>query len=118
MKGKKTAIDQIIRTLREVEVLQGQADTIESACRKLSISEQTFYMWRKEYGSLSLDKAKKLKDLEKENARLKKLVADLSLDTVRQSRSIMMLSNTRPRPSMLIRMPASLSTPVKASEVN
>jgi putative transposase len=80
MKGRKTSVDQIIRTLREVEVLQGQGITIDNACKKLEVSTQTFYKWRKEYGNLSIDKAKKLKALESENARLKKLVADLSLD--------------------------------------
>lgn len=80
MKGKKTSVDQIIRTLREIEVLQGQGITIDNACKKLEVSTQTFYKWRKEYGNLNLDKAKKLKALESENARLKKLVADLSLD--------------------------------------
>jgi len=50
MKGKKTTVEQIIRTLREVEVLQGQCETIQSACRKLSVFVQTFYKWRKEYG--------------------------------------------------------------------
>ncbi len=70
MKGRKTSVDQIIRTLREIEVLQGQGIT----------PVQTYYKWRKEYGNLNLDKAKKLKALETENARLKKLVADLSLD--------------------------------------
>lgn len=80
MKGRKTSVDQIIRTLREIEVLQGQGITIDNVCKKLEVSTQTFYKWRKEYGNLNLDKAKKLKALESENARLKKLVADLSLD--------------------------------------
>ena len=80
MKGKKTSVDQIIRVLREVEVLQGKGSSIESSCKQLGVSVQTFYKWRKEFGNLSLDKAKKLKELEQENSRLKKLVADLSLD--------------------------------------
>lgn len=80
MKGKKTSVEHIIRVLREVEVMQGQGMSIEAACNKLSVSFQTFYKWRKEYGNLSLDKAKRLKELESENIRLKKLVADLSLD--------------------------------------
>ena len=79
MKGKKTSVEHIIRVLREVEVMQGQGLSIENSCKKLSISQQTFYKWRKEYGNLSLDKAKRLKELESENIRLKKLVADLSL---------------------------------------
>ena len=80
MKGKKTSVEQIIRVLREVEVLQAQGNSIETACKQLGISVPTFYKWRKEFGNLSLDKAKKLKELEQENSRLKKLVADLSLD--------------------------------------
>ena len=80
MKGKKTSVEQIIRVLREVEVLQGQGNSIDASCKQLAVSVQTFYKWRKEFGNLSLDKAKKLKELEQENSRLKKLVADLSLD--------------------------------------
>jgi len=66
--------------LREAEVLLGQGKNIKEACRALEISEQTYYRWRKEYGGLNITQAKKLKELEKENARLKGLVADLSLD--------------------------------------
>jgi putative transposase len=72
--------EQIIGLLREAEVLQGQGMTIGDVSRKLGISEQTYYRWRKEYGGLRVDQAKRLKELEKENGRLKKLVADLSLD--------------------------------------
>ena len=63
-----------------MEVLQGQGLSIEAACKKLGISSQSFYKWRKEYGKMDISKARKLKELEKENARLKRLVADLSLD--------------------------------------
>ncbi len=80
MKKAGTKVDKIIRQLREVEVLQAQAKTIAEASRKLGFTEQTYYRWRKEYGRLSLDQAKRLKELDKENTRLKKLVADLSLD--------------------------------------
>ena len=73
-------MEQAIKTLRQVEVLQGQGSTVVEACRKVAISEQTYYRWKKEYGRLSLDQARRLKELEKENAWLKKLVADLSLD--------------------------------------
>jgi len=66
--------------LRETEVLQSQGMTIGEASRKLGISEQTYYRWRKDYGGMRVDQAKRLKAFEKENARLKKLVADLSLD--------------------------------------
>jgi transposase-like protein len=80
MGRKHYTAEQIIGMLREAEVLQSQAMTIGEASRKLGISEQTYYRWRKEYGGMRMDQAKRLKELERENARLKKLVADLSLD--------------------------------------
>lgn len=61
-------------------MLLNQGSTVGEVCRKLSISEQTYYRWRKDYGGMRVDQAKRLKELEKENAQLKKLVADLSLD--------------------------------------
>jgi transposase-like protein len=79
-KGKATKIEVIISKLREAEVLQGKGQTVGQACRQLGISEHTFYRWRKEYGGLRLNQAKRLKELEKENARLKKLVAEQALD--------------------------------------
>ena len=72
--------EQIIAKLREAEVLLGQGKSINEVSRQLGISQYTYYRWRKEHGGLRIDQAKKLKDMEKENARLKKLVADLSLD--------------------------------------
>jgi transposase-like protein len=72
--------EQIINKLREAEIHLSQGATIAETSRKLGITEQTYYRWRKEYGGLRVEQAKKLKNLEKENARLKKLVADLSLD--------------------------------------
>ena len=72
--------EQIIMKLREAEVLLGQGKNVKETSRVLEISEQTYYRWRKEYGGLNTTQAKKLKELEKENARLKHLVADLSLD--------------------------------------
>jgi putative transposase len=72
--------EQIIGMLGEAEVLQGRGMTIGDVSRKLGISEQTYYRWRKEYGGMRVDQARRLKELEKENGRLKKLVADLSLD--------------------------------------
>ena len=72
--------EEIITRLREAEVLLGKGQTTGEACRKIGISENTYYKWRKEYGGMRINQAKRLKDLEKENARLKKLVADLSLD--------------------------------------
>jgi len=74
------APEQIIRKLREAEVELGRGMKTPEVCRKLGITEQTYYRWRKEYGGLRLDQAKRLKELEKENARLKKLVADQALD--------------------------------------
>jgi putative transposase len=79
-KRKVFSAEQIIMKLREVEVLFGQDKTVKEVCRVLEISEQTYYRWRKEYGGLNTTQAKKFKELEKENARLKNLVADLSLD--------------------------------------
>jgi len=72
--------DQIILKLREAEVLLGQGKTVREVCRSLEIHEQTYYRWRKEYGGMNTNQAKKLKELEKENTRLKTLVAELSLD--------------------------------------
>ncbi len=72
--------EQIINKLREAEVLLSQGSTVGEASRRLGVTEQIYYRWRKEYGGLRIEQVKKLKNLEKENARLKKLVADLSLD--------------------------------------
>ena len=72
--------EQIINKLREAEILLSQGETITLISKKIGVSTHTYYRWRKEYGGLRADQAKKLKTLEKENARLKKLVADLSLD--------------------------------------
>ena len=72
--------EQIIGKLREAEILLNQGATIGEASRKIGVTEQTYYRWRKEYGGMRIEQTKKLKELEKENARLKKLVADLSLD--------------------------------------
>jgi len=72
--------EQIINKLREAEIHINQGISISEASRKIGVTQQTYYRWRKEYGGLRIEQAKKLKNLEKENARLKKLVADLSLD--------------------------------------
>ena len=77
---RKYSPEQIIIKLREAEVLLSQGHTVKETTRKLGVAEQTYYRWRKEYGGLNTTQAGKLKQLEKENARLKKLVADLSLD--------------------------------------
>ena len=80
MAKKRFTPEQIITMLREAEVLLNQSNPVAEVCRKLGVSEQTYYRWRKEYGGMRVDQAKRLKELEQENARLKKLVADLSLD--------------------------------------
>ena len=72
--------EQIINRLREAEILLNQGMTVGEASKKISVTEQTYYRWCKEYGGMRVEQAKRLKDLEKENARLKKLVADVSLD--------------------------------------
>jgi putative transposase len=72
--------EQIINRLREAEVLISQGATIGEASRKIGVTEQTYYRWRREYGGIGVEQAKRLRELEKENARLKRLVADLSLD--------------------------------------
>jgi transposase-like protein len=78
--ARRLSVEKAIRVLREVEVLQSQGSTIGDACRKVGVTEHSYYRWKKEYGRLSVDQARRLKELESENARLKKLVADLSLD--------------------------------------
>lgn len=80
MGRKRFTSEQIITMLREAEVHLNQDSTVGEVCRKLGISEQTYYRWRKDYGGMRVDQARRLKDLEKENSRLKRLVADLSLD--------------------------------------
>ncbi len=79
-KKQRYSTEQIIRKLREADVLLSQDKSAEEIAKALEISKQTYYRWRKEYGGLNMTQAKKIKELEKENARLKTLVADLSLD--------------------------------------
>ena len=80
MPRKRYQPEEVIRKLREVEVLSSQGQSMEEVCRKIGVTGNTYYRWRKEYGGLRVDQAQQLKDLEKENGRMKKLVADLSLD--------------------------------------
>ena len=80
MARKQFTAEQIISKLREAEVLLAQGEKMGVVCKRIEVTEQTYYRWRKEYGGLRLDQAKRFKALEKENVRLKKLVADLSLD--------------------------------------
>ena len=79
--GKQNySVEQIITKLREVEVVCSQGRTVGEAVRQIGVSEQTYYRWRRQYGGMGAAEARRLKELEKENTRLKKLVADLSLD--------------------------------------
>lgn len=80
MAKQRFKAEEIILKLREIEIQQGKGADIETACRNAGITDATYYRWRKEYGGMKIDQAKKYKDLERENTRLKKLVADLSLD--------------------------------------
>jgi transposase-like protein len=80
MPRKRYTPEQIISKLREAEVLLSQGQTVTQASKQLSVSEQTYYRWRKEYGGMRTTQVRRLKYLERENARLKKLVADLALD--------------------------------------
>jgi transposase-like protein len=80
MAKKKYTPEQIINKLREAEIMLNQGTTISAACKKIGVSDYTYYRWRKQYGGMGVDQARRLKELEQENSRLKKLVADLSLD--------------------------------------
>ena len=80
MQGKKHRPEQIIRKLREAEMMLAAGKTIGQVAQALAISEQTFHRWRNQYGGMKASEAKRLKHLEEENKRLKKLVADLTLD--------------------------------------
>ena len=80
MSKKRHSPEEIIAKLREADVLQSKGQSVTEACRQIGVSEQTYYNWRKEYGGLKVDQAKRFKQLEQENTRLKKLVADLSMD--------------------------------------
>ena len=80
MSRKRFTPEQIIGILREAEVKVSQGRSVEQLCRELSMTEQAYYRWRREYGGMKVAQARRLKDLEKENTRLKKAVADLTLD--------------------------------------
>jgi transposase-like protein len=80
MAGKRDKPEVIVAKLRQVEVLQGQGLTIADAVRQISVTEQTYYRWRKQYGGMSRGQLKRLKELEKENLRLRRAVSDLTLD--------------------------------------
>ena len=78
--GKRYKAEEIVMKLREIELSINKGMDVVHACRQAGISDQSYYRWRKEYGGMKIDQAKKYKELEQENARLKRLVADLSLD--------------------------------------
>ena len=80
MSRMKFSAEQIISKLRQAEVLQSNGQSIVEICRQIGIKEQTYYKWCKEYGGMRINQTKRLKEIEQENTRLKKLVADLSLD--------------------------------------
>ncbi len=80
MARRRWAVEEIITKLREAEVSLAQGGTVAHVCRHLGIAEQTFYRWRREYGGLRMDQAKRLKQLEVENTRLRRAVSDLTLD--------------------------------------
>src|ERR1017187_9449513 len=82
-KGKKHTPEQIVSLLRQIEVAVANGKTTPVACRENGITEQTYYRWRKEYGGLQVDQARRLKELEQENVKLKRLVSELSLELVR-----------------------------------
>ena len=80
MPKKRFGAEQIVALLRQIEVATSSGKSIAIACREAGISDQSYFRWRKEYGGLDLDQARRMKDLEKENSRLKRLVADLSIE--------------------------------------
>ena len=80
MPAKKHKPEEIIGKLREVEIMLGQGGTTAEACRRIAVSEQTYYRWRKQYGGMGVDQLKELKRLQQENERLRRAVSDLTLD--------------------------------------
>ncbi len=80
MPRKRFSVEQIINHLREADVLLAQGQTVGEVCRRIGVSEQSYYRWRKEYGGLKVEQARRLKELEHENARLKRAIAELTLD--------------------------------------
>ena len=82
MGRKRYSGEQIIRMLRQAEILSSQGRSVPEICRELGVTSNTYYRWRKEYGGMGVSQAKRLKELEKENSRLKRAVADLTLDNL------------------------------------
>ena len=79
-RGKKHSPEQVVNLLRQIEVAVANGKTTSLACKEAGITDQTYYRWRKEYGGLQVDRARRLKELEQENAKLKRIVANLSLE--------------------------------------
>ena len=79
-RGQKTSAEKVVLKLRQIEVQTAQGKSLALACKEAEISEQSYYRWRQEYGGLQIDQARRMKDLERENTRLRRLVADLSLE--------------------------------------
>lgn len=82
MARKKYSAEQIVTMLRQIEVEIGKGKPLAEVCRQLEITEQTYYRWRKDFGGLRVNQAKRMKELEKENSKLKRVVADLTLDNM------------------------------------
>jgi putative transposase len=80
VKNRRHTPDQVVRKLREADRMLGEGESVEAVCRALEVSEQTYYRWRNQYGGLKADDAKRLKELERENSSLKRIVADQALD--------------------------------------
>jgi len=80
MAHKRFSAEQIVNNLREADVLLSQGQTVAQSCKQIGVTDKTYYRWRKEFGGMKTDQARRLKELEKENGRLKKLLADAELD--------------------------------------
>ena len=109
MSRKRYTPEQIISMLREAEVALAQGQSVGQACRTLGVSEQSYYRWRKEYGGLRTDQAKRLKDLEKENGRLRKAISDLTLDKLILKEA---LGKLQPRPVAVGQAELGIATPL------
>ena len=92
MPRKRFTVEQIINHLREAEVLLSQGRSVGEVCRQIGVSEQSYYRWRKEYGGLKVNQARRLKELEQENARLRRAVSDLTLKSFSLSSSQRLIS--------------------------
>jgi putative transposase len=100
MPSKKHKPGQIIGKLREVEIVLGLGGTTAEACRRIAVSAQTYYRWRKEYGGLKTDQARRMKDLEKENLRLRRAISDLTLDKLILQEAARETSEPRTAPAL------------------